>query len=148
MTRREERATTGDPTPRWQYRFRNFSRAYSLLREAAEDDPKRLSDLEREGLIQRFEYTFELAWKTSKDRLEYDGVQVPTATPRKVIRSAFAARLIDDGEAWIDMLTDRNAMSHQYDFDIFEAVADKVHRRYLHLFGELWERLAAEEMQR
>ncbi|MCY4574818.1 MAG: nucleotidyltransferase substrate binding protein [Gemmatimonadetes bacterium] len=148
MTRREERATTGDPTPRWQYRFRNFSRAYSLLREAAEADPKRLSDLEREGLIQRFEYTFELAWKTLKDRLEYDGVQVPTATPRKVIRSAFAAGLIDDGEAWIDMLTDRNAMSHQYDFDIFEAVADKVHRRYLHLFGELWERLAAEEIAR
>ena len=148
MTRREERATTGDPTPRWQYRFRNFSRAYSLLREAAEDDPKRLSDLEREGLIQRFEYTFELAWKTLKDRLEYDGVQIPTVTPRKVIRSAFAAGLIDDGEAWIDMLTDRNAMSHQYDFDIFEAVADKVHRRYLHLFGELWERLAAEEIAR
>ncbi len=148
MTRREERATTGDPTPRWQYRFRNFSRAYSLLREAAEADPKRLSDLEREGLIQRFEYTFELAWKTLKDRLEYDGVQVPTATPRKVIRSGFAAGLIDDGEAWIDMLTDRNAMSHQYDFDIFEAVADKVHRRYLHLFGELWERLAAEEIAR
>lgn len=146
MTGREELATSGHPTPRWQYRFRNFSRAYSLLREAAEDDPKRLSDLEREGLIQRFEYTFELAWKTLKDRLAYDGIQVPTATPRKVIRNAFAAGLINDGERWIDMLTDRNAMSHQYDSDIFEAVADKVHRYYLHMFGELREQLAAEEM--
>ena len=146
MTEREERAATGDPTPRWQYRFRNFSRACSLLREAAEDDPKRLSDLEREGLIQRFGFTFELAWKTLKDRLEYDGVRVPTATPRKVIRSAFAAGLIDDGEAWIDMLTDRNAMSHQYDSDIFEAVAEKVHMYYLHMFAELRERLAVEEV--
>ena len=58
---------------RWQYRFRNFSRAYALLREAAEDDPKNLTDLEREGLIQRFEYTFELAWKTLKDRRHADG---------------------------------------------------------------------------
>ncbi len=146
MTGREERAATGDPTLRWQYRFRNFSRACSLLREAAEDDPKRLSDLEREGLIQRFGFTCELAWKTLKDRLEYDGVRVPTATPRKVIRSAFAAGLIDDGEAWIDMLTDRNAMSHQYDSDIFEAVAEKVHMYYLHMFAELRERLAVEEV--
>ena len=132
--------------PRWQYRFRNFSRAHALLREAAEDDPKHLSDLEREGLIQRFEYTFELAWKTLKDRLEYDGVHIPTVTPRNVIRGAFAAGLIDDGEAWIDMLTDRNAMSHEYDFAVFEMVADNVHRRYLHLFGALWEFLVEEEM--
>ena len=49
--------TPEDRPARWQYRFRNFSRALSLLREAAGDDPKKLSDLEREGLIQRFEYT-------------------------------------------------------------------------------------------
>lgn len=133
---------TGDPTPRWQYRFHNFSRAYSLLRKAAEDDPALLSDLERDGLIRRFGRTFELAWKTLKDRLAYDGIQVPSVTPRNVIRQAFAAGLIRDGEAWIDMLTDRNAMSHQYDSDIFEAVADRVHRRYLHLLGELSERFA------
>ena len=136
---------TGDPTPRWQYRFHNFSRAYSLLREAADNDPALLSDLEREGLIRRFEYTFELAWKTLKDRLAYDGIRVPSVTPRNVIRQAFAAGLIRDGEAWIDMLTDRNAMSHKYDADEFEAVADRVHRRYLRLLGELWERFAAEE---
>lgn len=65
----------GEPS-RWQYRFRNFSRAYSRLREVAEDDPGRLSDLEREGLIQRFEYTFELAWRTLKDRLEYYGMRI------------------------------------------------------------------------
>ena len=132
--------------PRWQYRFRNFSRAYSLLREAAEDDPRNLSDLEREGLVQRFEYTFELAWKTLKDRLDHDGMKIePRPTPRNVIRTAYETGLIDDGTAWIDMLTDRNAMSHEYDSEAFEAVADKVHRRYLGLFGELWELLALED---
>lgn len=131
---------------RWQYRFRNFSRAYLRLREAAEDDPGNLSDLEREGLIQRFEYTFELAWKTIKDRLEYDGTKIePRPTPRNVIRTAYETRMINDGKAWIDMLTDRNAMSHEYDSEAFEAVADNVHQRYLGLFGELWELLALED---
>ena len=59
---------------RWHYRFHNFSRAYTLLREATEREVSELNELEREGVIQRFEYTFELAWLTLKDRLEYDGV--------------------------------------------------------------------------
>ena len=91
---------------RWQYRFRNFSRAFALLREALEGEIEALSQLEREGVIQRFEYTFELAWNLLKDRLEYDGIALPTVTPRHVIRQAFQARLIQDGDAWIDMLTD------------------------------------------
>ncbi len=139
--------TPEDRPARWQYRFRNFSRALSLLREAAGDDPKQLSDLEREGLIQRFEYTFELAWKTLKDRLQYDGLQIPTVTPRNVIRAAFNAGLIDHGEAWIDMLTDRNLMSHKYDFTVFEEVAGSVHSRYLGLFEALYDHLVEEPLR-
>lgn len=135
----------GQP-PRWLYRFESFSRACSRLREAAENHPNELSDLEREGLIQRFEYTFELAWKTLKDRLEHDGMRiVPTPTPRYVIRAAYENGMIDDGQAWIDMLTDRNAMSHEYDLEAFEAVAEQVHRRYLELLEELLMLLAREQ---
>ena len=101
---------------RWEYRFANFRRAYVLLSGAFDDGVEALSQLEREGVIQRFEYTFELAWLTLKDRLEYDGVALTTVTPRNVIRQAFHAKLIADGDAWIDMLTDRNLMSHTYDF--------------------------------
>jgi len=54
---------------RWRQRFENFERAFLLLREAFEKDPAAMSDLEKEGAIQRFEYTFELAWKTLKDYL-------------------------------------------------------------------------------
>ena len=134
--------------PRWHYRFESFSRAFARLRAAAEMDPAELSDLEREGLVQRFEYTFELAWKTLKDLLEHDGMRIePQPTPRNVIRTAHEIGMIDDGQAWIDMLTDRNAMSHKYDSEVFEDVAKKVHRWYLYLLEELLESLAPEDSE-
>ena len=86
----------GEP-PRWRYRYRNFTDAFTLFREAAGREPELLNDLEREGLIRRFRYTFESAWKTLRDRLEHDGVQLATVTPRNVMREAFAAGMIDDG---------------------------------------------------
>lgn len=131
---------------RWKYRFRNFSRAYALLREALETEVTDLSQLEREGVIQRFEYTFELAWNTLKDRLEYDGVVLDTVSPRHVIRAAFRAKLIDDGDTWIDMLTDRNLMAHTYDAARFEKVAGNVRSRYLVILGDLYDRLAGEAL--
>ena len=125
---------------RWQYRFANFRRAYTLLGEAFNEGIEALSQLEREGVVQRFEYTFELAWLTLKDRLEYDGVILSTVTPRNVIREAFRAKLIEDGDGWIDMLTDRNLMSHTYDFDRFEVVIGRMSERYLPILSELYER--------
>ena len=86
---------------RWRQRFENFEKAYSQLHAAIEIFD-RLSNLEKEGLIQRFEYTFELAWKTLKDYLEANEVEVKF--PRDVIKSAFHYELIQDGEVWMDML--------------------------------------------
>ena len=131
---------------RWHYRFRNFSRAYALLSEALEQDVAELNELEREGAIQRFEYTFQLGWLTLKDRLEYGGIVVGDVTPRNVIRAAFAAKLIDDAEVWIDMLVDRNLMSHTYDFARFEAVLGNVRSRYLTVLGNLYERFGLEAL--
>ena len=74
---------------------------------------------------------------TLKDRLEYGGIAVGDVTPRNVIRSAFAAKLIDDAEVWIDMLIDRNMMSHTYDFAKFEEVLGNVRNRYLAVLGDL-----------
>jgi len=97
--------------------------------------------------MQRFEYTFELAWNLLKDRLEHDGVSIPTVTPRQVIRQAFQSNLIQDGDTWVDMLTDRNRMSHTYDLAIFDVVIDdRIQRRYLTILGELHERLSLEAM--
>ena len=129
---------------RWQYRFRNFSRAYSLLREALETEIEELNDLEKEGVIQRFEFTFELSWNLLKDRLEEDGVVMESVTPRSVIRSAAAAGLITDGQTWIDMLEDRRNTSHRYDVEMFESVLRNIRDSYLPVLGILYLRLSAE----
>lgn len=133
---------------RWKYRFTNFSRAFTLLRDALEPGVDALNQLEREGVIQRFEYTFELAWNTLKDRLEYDGIAFQSVTPRSVIRQAFQSGLIGNGETWLDMLTDRNLSSHTYDAARIEAVLTNIHDRYLALLNDLYLKLAEESMER
>jgi len=111
---------------RWKQRFENFERAFGLLREAFAQSPAEMSDLEKEGAIQRFEYTFELAWKTLKDYLIYSGVVFDQITPRSVIKQAFAAKIIQDGQTWIDMLDQRNLMSHTYDDESFRIAFDSI----------------------
>ena len=133
--------------PRWQYRFDNFGRAFILLREGIESiDERELSQLEREGLIQRFEYTWELAWKTLKDYLDFQGVNLETVTPRSVIRAAFAANIISHGTEWMAALDARNKMSHTYNFKIFEEVIADVQTRYLTLFDELYDHLLEQSL--
>ncbi|MEI8123442.1 MAG: HI0074 family nucleotidyltransferase substrate-binding subunit, partial [bacterium] len=82
---------------RWKQRFQNFEKGFLLLREALENGPGSLNKLEQEGVIQRFEYTFELAWKSMKDYLEENGVVIAPVTPRQVVKDAFTAKLIEDG---------------------------------------------------
>lgn len=68
---------------RWQQRFQNFQRAFGLLREAMDQDLKQLNQLEKEGIIQRFEFTFELAWKVLKDKMEHDGLVIDQISPQQ-----------------------------------------------------------------
>ena len=124
---------------RWKQRFDNFDRAFVLLREVCERGVASLSQLEREGAAQRFEFAFELAWKTLKDYLEENGVVVDPVTSRNVIKEAFAAKLIDDGQVWIDMMLHRNLLSHTYDFKTFETVLQAVEQRYFLAFDRLHE---------
>lgn len=128
-----------DSKPRWLYRFDNFKRAYTLLHEAMEQaEEQGLTQLEKEGVIQRFEYTIELAWKTMKDYLEYQNLVFPQITPRTVIKESFAARLIKDGQAWMDALDARNRMSHTYDLAEFERVIEDIKRHYLPVVEALY----------
>jgi nucleotidyltransferase substrate binding protein (TIGR01987 family) len=123
---------------RWKQRFENFKRALQLFREAIAK-VETLSTLEKEGTVQRFEFTVELAWKTLKDYLEMSGVVLAPETPRTVIKQAFAAKIIMDGQLWIDMLDCRNRMSHTYDeAALDEAVHDMV-KCYLSGLEELYE---------
>ena len=116
---------------RWKQRFQNYNRALFLLSDALKDGSEKLSLLEKEGTLQRFEFTFELAWKLMKDYLEESGITINPITPKQVIKQAFTAKIISDGQVWIDMLLSRNLMSHTYDFIKFEAIAKDVEQKYL-----------------
>ena len=111
---------------RWKQRLENFQKAFLLL-DSAIKSPS-LSKLEKEGIIQRFEYTFELAWKTLRDYMRYGGIE--TNLPREVIKEAFANGLIADGQIWIDMLEKRNLMAHTYDEASFEQAYTSIVRDY------------------
>ncbi|MDJ0763825.1 MAG: nucleotidyltransferase substrate binding protein [Myxococcota bacterium] len=125
-------------TPRWKQRLENFEKAYVLLQDAFRNDISTLSDLEKEGVIQRFEYTFELAWKTLKDYLTHSGILLEQITPRSVIKAAFAAKIIQNGQLWIDMLKRRNLMSHVYERDTFEATIERIGAAYLDAFDQVF----------
>ncbi len=111
-----------------------------MLRSALEDRLLAdLSDLEQEGVIQRFEYSYELAWKTMKDFLENDGIIITPVTPRNVIKEAFAAGMIDNGQIWIDMMLHRNLLAHTYDFSKFKEVLEAIEKKYLKAFSSIHE---------
>lgn len=114
------------PELRWIQRFRNFQRAFLLLGEVVAADIDALTTLEQEGAIQRFEFTFELAWKVQKDLLEHNGIDISSATPRQIIKEAFAAQYIVDGQAWVDMLEMRNLLSHTYDNKVFNRALKRI----------------------
>jgi nucleotidyltransferase substrate binding protein (TIGR01987 family) len=129
---------------RWKQRFESFDRSYVLLRSALENGPEALNALEKEGVIQRFEYCFELAWKTVKDYLEASGLVFSTVTPRQVLKDAFAAKILKEGPVWMDMLDHRNLLSHTYESTQFNIALDAIHRRYLNALAELHEFLHQE----
>ena len=124
---------------RWKQRFENFDRAFILLREVQERGIGSLSLLEKEGTIQRFEFTFELAWKTLKDYLEEQGIILQEATPRAVIKAAFSAGILDDAQIWIDILQYRNLLSHTYDFKILDKALKNIEEHYFSAFDRLHE---------
>ena len=133
-----------NPDIRWRQRFENFDRALGLLREALANGQESLSPLEQEGAAQRLEYTLELAWKCMKDYLEDSGVTISPATPRQVIKEAFVAKIITDGQTWIDMLNHRNLLSHTYDFAVFEEAIRATEDRYLPTLHSLHQFLSKE----
>ena len=102
---------------RWKQRFENFEKAFKRLKEALAE-PK-LNELERNGVVQRFEFTIELCWNMLKDYMENEGVQFKP-TPKETIRQAFRSKLIDDAQILIDALDLRNELSHDYSGEKFE----------------------------
>ena len=128
------------PDIRWIQRFDNFKRAFARLREASKMAEQRgLSDLERQGLIQAFEFTHELAWNTFRDFLSARGSSTKLYGSRDATRAAFAVELIEDGEAWMKMIEHRNESSHTYNDDVAGKIMAAVQTLYVPAF-EAFER--------
>jgi nucleotidyltransferase substrate binding protein (TIGR01987 family) len=136
----------GGDKPRWLYRLNSYKRAFKLLNKAIElADERELSDLEQEGVIQRFEYTWELGWNLLADMLEADGIALETRTPRAAIRAAFAAKLIENGDQWMDALDARNRMAHTYDEADFQKVVEEIRLSYFALLSSLHQQALVRE---
>jgi len=100
---------------RWKQRFQNYKKAFAAMKNAVElASSRQLSNLEKQGVIQGFEFTFELAWNVMKDYLEEQGINGIIGS-KDAVRQAFKNGLIDDGQIWMDMIKDRNLASHVYD---------------------------------
>ena len=120
---------------RWQKRLENFGRVLAKLESACKKD--NYTELERAGLVRMFEFTMELAWKTLKDLLFYEGFDV--GTPREAIRKAFEAGYLteEETETLLEALTKRNLLSHTYD----EKTAEEAERLIKNMFTPVFRAL-------
>ena len=137
-----------DADVRWKQRLNSFERALAQLAKFIQKGD--LNELEEQGLIQAFEYTYELGWNLLRDYLTNRGVTELFGS-RDVIREAFRVELISDGETWMAMLQDRNRTSHTYNEETARAIADAVIGRYYESFVALRDRmvgLAGDESQK
>ena len=126
-----------NPDIRWQQRFTNFQKALLQLQSAVElSNQRALSPLEKQGVIQAFEFTHELAWNMLKDFLQDQGNQNIKGS-KDATREAFKVELIHDGEQWMAMIQSRNMSSHTYDERTAEQLVNAIIQNYYPLFVTL-----------
>ena len=125
-----------EPQLRWRQRLESLQRALGQLEaalQAHDADPE--SEVIGMAVIKAYEFSFELSWKTLKDLLSYEGLDV--LLPREVLRQAFAAGLLRDGQVWIDMLEQRNLMAHTYDVNRARLALALIRNHFAPALGEL-----------
>jgi len=143
---------------RWEQRFSNFVKALHKLTEAVnyirlhfmeEDEPMDggasghvLDEMMKEGLIQRFEYTHELAWNVMKDYAAYQG-NTSVGGSRDASREAFQLKLVSNGEVWMDMIGSRNKTSHTYNEETADEIYSEILNRYYPAFLEFRKNMEA-----
>ena len=127
---------------RWHQRFNSFNKAFNQLeRFVAKEE---LNEMEEQGLIKAFEYTYELSWKTLQDMLKEKGYS-DIVGPRPVIEQCFQDGYIIKGKEWLRMHNSRNLTSHTYDKETAEEIVKAIRNDYFDLFRELQIRLEKEK---
>jgi nucleotidyltransferase substrate binding protein (TIGR01987 family) len=121
---------------RWIQRFSNYKKAFKQFEEAILlYRNRKLSNLEKQGLIQSYEFTQELAWKVLKDFLEFRGLRDIYGS-RDAVREAFKVGLIVNGQLWMDMIKSRNLTSHTYDESTIEEILEIINNKYYDEFKD------------
>ena len=131
---------------RWEQRFSNFTRAMDKLQQSVDYIHKNfelendgtiedeiLDEMIKEGLIQRFEYTHELAWNVMKDYAEYQGNSTIGGS-RDASREALQLKILSEGEIWMDMIVSRNKTSHTYNEETANEIYSKILKEYYPAF--------------
>ena len=122
---------------RFDERKIDLNNALKRLEEALQVES---NDIIIDGVLHRFEFTFELAWKTIKDYLEYMGITEGTGSPRENIKLAFNKQIIDDGELWIEIMLARNSLTHLYDEEKSREIYENIKDKYIFAFRKLNEK--------
>jgi nucleotidyltransferase substrate binding protein (TIGR01987 family) len=134
---------------RWIQRFSNYRKALSRLTGAVQLSKEReLSDLEQQGLIQAFEFTFELCWKTLQDLLIEEKGFEKGPGPNVIITLAIKEGYIHGEDEWEEMKEARKRTAHAYDEQMAAAIAELIVSRFLGMFIQLETRLQIEKLNR
>lgn len=127
-----------------QNRFDNYTKAVDRLREVialydVNKDIPMMNNIIRDSLIQRFEICYELSWKAIKEYMIFEGYEIGTS-PRSILKAAYQNELLDSEELWLNMISDRNVASHEYNEDYINEVALRI-QGYFNQFDLLWKKL-------
>ena len=129
---------------RFQERKEDYKNALNKLEESLIENIDILEEKTKQiiidGVLHRFEFTFELAWKTIKDYLEYMGITNKIGSPRENIQQAFKQGLIENGEIWIEIMLARNELSHLYDEEASRKIYSNIKNNYIKEFKKLEEK--------
>lgn len=122
---------------RWKQRFSNFEKAFIFLQKAVQ--LKKYDALQAAGLVQAFEFTFELSWKTLKDYLSNMGIYLNF--PREILKEAYHSELIEDGHLWICMLEQRNILTHTYNEEQAQKAVKIICEEYFPAINQVYQKL-------
>ena len=129
---------------RFVERRNDYKSALNKIEESLENIPNEIEETTLQvlidGTLHRFEFTFELAWKTIKDYLEYMGITNKVGSPIENIQLAYKQRIIEEGEIWIEIMLARNELSHLYDEQTSRKIYDNIKNRYIKEFKKLEEK--------
>lgn len=128
--------------PRWEQKLQSYHKALNRLSEIVNVmDKRQLNEFEADGLIQRFEFTFELAWKLMRSYAEFQGTDKEIMGSRDAIRWAFENKLISDSGTWMEMVKRRNDTSHTYDEDTASEAVLSIKESYYQVFTAFYDRM-------